>query len=427
MLYDLGVKHQERNGLFSYGQLLRSAVLPNILPDPLLAAALFDKAATAEHPYACYNLGMMFYAGEIGAKKTQQPDYTQAMTYLQRAAEMNVYPALTNLGHMFYHGLGTDKDMTQAMDYYQRAAEVKDPKALMALGNIYATGAPPKMVKNPFKAFEYWYHAASLAQRPGTSGSIRLESDASLVQAADPYTASRALLNIGNCYFLGIGLPEAKPDTEDDDDQGHLTDIPCRPNYLMALEFWELAAKSDPSNMKAWLHLGNMYFDGIGGATGVSKDLERAAYYYSTLLQHAEHASDASGLTKAEQAEVCGMAESLLESCHHHLTGSTKNTRGTTSETESEQKSTSIADRLWKDAMLGRKKASATSNKSFWSKWLNPFKDPSEVADYEQGQLDGMQHRDRLQDVKMNAERHHWRYVEDFAQAVQNRSSYIKE
>lgn len=58
--YEIGVNSQERNALFSYGQILRSGVLAEVGQNTNLAASMFQKASEAEHPYASVSLSLFY-------------------------------------------------------------------------------------------------------------------------------------------------------------------------------------------------------------------------------------------------------------------------------------------------------------------------------------------------------------------------------
>ncbi|MNT47626.1 Sel1 repeat protein [compost metagenome] len=44
------------------------------------------------------------------------------------------------LGHMYFMGLGVDKDYPTAIEYYKSAAQQENTVAMYALGYAYATG-----------------------------------------------------------------------------------------------------------------------------------------------------------------------------------------------------------------------------------------------------------------------------------------------
>lgn len=177
--------------------------------------------------------------------------------------------------HMHRLGLGMPHaDMRRALELYQKAATLGDPKAKLVLAGIHAQGVVIDDVQDPtrkfillspniHRAFDLWHEAASVAQQPAA---LTDANPTSFI--ADPETASQSLVCLGNCYFLGVGLPETRPamrevDAFDVKPDVEVTGVPQplaygRPSYHVALKFWEMAAEADPANLQAWLHIGNV-------------------------------------------------------------------------------------------------------------------------------------------------------------------------
>ncbi|MFU1855780.1 serine/threonine-protein kinase [Sphingobacterium sp. NGMCC 1.201703] len=107
--------------------------------------ALIEKAdTTALVPYLLktqemelqefsYLMGELYYVG-----KYVKQDYQKARTLFER----NPYDpqSQTMLGHIFFMGLGTEKNYPKAIEYYKSASQQENTVAMYALGYAYATG-----------------------------------------------------------------------------------------------------------------------------------------------------------------------------------------------------------------------------------------------------------------------------------------------
>ena len=67
--------------------------------------------------YAQSNLGYMYYHG-LGVDQ----DYTEALKWNKKAAEQGHALAQNNLGNLYELGLGVDIDFTEAVKWYRKAA-----------------------------------------------------------------------------------------------------------------------------------------------------------------------------------------------------------------------------------------------------------------------------------------------------------------
>lgn len=97
---------------------------------------------------------------------------------------------------------------------------------------------------------------------------------------------SRALLNLGNCYFLGLATTRRH------------NEVNGGPNYAMAKQFWDLSISIDPHNVLAYFNLASLYIEGVnsGGGGGrtllsssngmnsIDKNIDTAAWYLEQLL-----------------------------------------------------------------------------------------------------------------------------------------------
>ena len=145
-----------------------------------------------------------------------ESDYTQAMHWLQRAAEAGHLGAQTDLGGIYLKGGkgGVQADEKQAFYWFSKAAEQGSKEAAYYLGMILYNGK--EIPQNIAKAREYWQQAADAgiaeaqfrlgieqvcAEDEATvqSGLKRL-TDAVAQAAASPATAARAACALGNFY-----------------------------------------------------------------------------------------------------------------------------------------------------------------------------------------------------------------------------------
>jgi tetratricopeptide (TPR) repeat protein len=312
------------------------------------------------------------------------------------------------LGNMYRLGLGTDKDIPKALEYYLKAAELNDPKATLVLGSLYAAGVQENeawlLERDPRKSFNYWHRAATLAQQP-VQGVLSNEP-----MTTDTDVASSAMCNLGNCYFLGIGL---------NDDN-----IPSPPNYAVALEFWELSTQLNPKNLRAWLQLGNIYFDGLATTTK-RPNFEKALYFYNRCIDEAVEmgARIRSDLKTDDDAlpivpipelkdgdldnEVLCIANGMRRICQENL--------GTRDETKDEDHGELLNDLL--------SSSSQTSKTVNIATFLNPLKASENVPDYEKTFMQGIRRRNFLEEGKRDALQFRWQYVEAFGASMEDTSS----
>ncbi len=67
-------------------------------------------------------------------------DYTKALYWYRKAAELGFAGAQNNLAHMYEQGLGLSKNSTEAAKWFRKAAEQQDALAQHALGRMYRNG-----------------------------------------------------------------------------------------------------------------------------------------------------------------------------------------------------------------------------------------------------------------------------------------------
>jgi len=94
-----------------------------------------DIAINKKEPWAQHNFGYCLLNG-IGIDK----DETEALKWIEEAAEQGNPPAQNNLGCCLLYGTGTEKDEIHAVKYFQKAIDNGNVNALINLGNCYKDG-----------------------------------------------------------------------------------------------------------------------------------------------------------------------------------------------------------------------------------------------------------------------------------------------
>ena len=377
---------------------------------------------------------MLYFTGQIGSTSNSDsvaPNYTRALELLLRAAELGVKQSYLNLGTMYLLGLGMDAPRgEEALKWFRRASDLGDPKAKLTLGDLYATGLrmPPTngssldthetekwiLKRNVWKAYQMWYEAAMEGRKLVSS-----EGDV----MTDPKTASEALYSIGNCYFLGIGIPETAPRTSEDsvDDIELEQVIQDVPNYKMAKQFWDMATETDPGNLRAWLQLGNLYFDGIAGESkmGFKTDYERALWHYDRLIDEATKVGliDDDGITPSTNSgneskkseEILLITAALVEMCHERL--GVEPTASAPAISEQKSMGSAVGD-LWDDL---NERGNASKKRSMLDRLTG-----ADNPDHERRFIDRLKSVDVREEAKYKAVKSHWKYVEDFNRRFYN-------
>ena len=103
--------------------------------DNKTALKLFGELANKNNPNAEYWLGHM---NEIGLGIPR--DVTKGIELYKKAAEQNIVAAEARLGDLYLNGDLVTPDFSQAKSYLQRAAYHADPRSAMLLGQMYRIG-----------------------------------------------------------------------------------------------------------------------------------------------------------------------------------------------------------------------------------------------------------------------------------------------
>ena len=252
-----------------------------------LAFYYISKAAEKKNKIALYNVGLIYYKGEIVPKNINKAIYyfteaseqghVEAMFYLGyiyeeeiglsngnidkclsyyiKASFNNCAKAQHNLGLLYYNGIYTSKDIHKSIFYFDKAAKQDYLESIFYLGYIYF-----KIIKNIEKATDYFEKASQknhayskyylgLIYYKG----IDVKPDN---QKAFDYFSQAAVLKVREAqYYLGIIYTNQQ-------------------NYVLSKHYFKLSANQDYN--KAQFVLGKMYLEGING---VEKDIKTALKY----------------------------------------------------------------------------------------------------------------------------------------------------
>jgi TPR repeat protein len=97
-------------------------------------------------------------AAEQGARLFADRKFAAAARSLQGAAETGYPRAQYQLGFLFYHGFGVEKDVDRAAYWFRRAAEQGDLDGQNMLGTSYREG---RGVEQDYDEALRWYHSAA--------------------------------------------------------------------------------------------------------------------------------------------------------------------------------------------------------------------------------------------------------------------------
>ena len=84
-------------------------------------------------------------------------DYTEAIKWFAKSAELGDARAMNNLGIMFMYGRGVKQDYTEAIKWFAKSAELGDSDAMYCLGLMYHDGLG---VKQDYTEAIKWYEEA---------------------------------------------------------------------------------------------------------------------------------------------------------------------------------------------------------------------------------------------------------------------------
>lgn len=106
--------------------------------DYINAAKYYKLAADANFSPAQYELARLYMLGD-----GVQANFEEAFRLLYLAATNNLMPwpgAYTNLGFLYYEGLGVKRNLEESVRWYRKGAEAGNPEAMYCLGLSYQAG-----------------------------------------------------------------------------------------------------------------------------------------------------------------------------------------------------------------------------------------------------------------------------------------------
>jgi len=193
------------------------------------ALTWFQKAATQGDSYAQFRLGGMYHYGE-GVEQNLK----NCAFWYQKAADHGDSNAQNNLGYMFLNGIGVEQSYMKALALYQKSADQGNAYAQNNLGEAYVSGKG--IIQDSSKAVEWFSKAAA-------------------------QDLSGGQLNLGWYYMNGFGnLSESEID------------------YTKSI-YWNQKA-ADNGNSEGFNNLGWLYQNGFG----VGKDLIKSAELYQSAI-----------------------------------------------------------------------------------------------------------------------------------------------
>ncbi len=243
--------------------------------DYIKALSWFQRAADLNHDSAQNFLGVMYYSGN-GVKK----DVERAIRWYKASAEQGNMHAQNNLGKKYLYGLGVDRDYKEAAKWIQMAADQGNTEAIGNLGYLYKEGYGveqdyEKAVELMEKAIEDGEVSAmnnlGVLYEHGQGVKQDYSKAFSLFKQAADEGYSMAIDNLADLYAEGHGVTQNTAKAEE--------------LYLRSAE-----AGYDASQ----LQLGYLYFNGLQGFT---KD--RVLGYAWTLIADSYGNGTAPGNLKA--------------------------------------------------------------------------------------------------------------------------------
>jgi TPR repeat protein/uncharacterized caspase-like protein len=208
-------------------------------------------------PAAEDNLGAA-RALQEGQAAEGRGDYTLALAWYRRAADLGSADAACDLGWLYQNGLGVPADLQQAAAWYRRAAQAGHVMAANNLGVLYKNGLG---VERDYTEALRWYRKAAEAGNAEAENNIGVMYNDGLGVSRDAKQAVQwftraaqngnlsAEVNLGLLYKNGIGVPQ---------------------DYPEAVRWLQRAAEA--GSAVAALNMGLLYEDGLG----VTKDHGKA-------------------------------------------------------------------------------------------------------------------------------------------------------
>ena len=227
------------------------------------ALRVFKDAAGRGSPYATNEVGYLYYRGFGGVKK----DYAQARPWFEKAAQLGVPVAMTNLAFIHAHGIATEKSPEKALVWMRKAEALGDTNAMVQLAWYYVEGFG--VPKDAARAKELMQRAADredpegmaglgLFAQKGIGGPQDFDGARKWFEKAAAYDSSSGMYNLGYFHLQGMGGAPR--------------------DYAIARDWFARSVRHE--GIDAMIGLAHMRLNGLGGPAdpaGARELLERAA------------------------------------------------------------------------------------------------------------------------------------------------------
>jgi len=129
----------------------------------------YRKAADLGEALAITNIGVLYDAGQ-GVPQ----DFVEAMRWYREAADLGQPRAMTNIGALYHSGQGVPRDYAEAMRWYRKSADLGEHFAMTIIGVLFENG---QGVPKDFAEARRWYEkAAALGDDLAKQGLRRLKA-----------------------------------------------------------------------------------------------------------------------------------------------------------------------------------------------------------------------------------------------------------
>ncbi len=122
-------------------------------PEGIIAKEQHRGDASDEYSQIMLQIGLRYYLGE-----GMPQDYTQAATWIEKAADAGNSDAMYALGSMYANGEGIPQDYKQAATWFKKAAKAGNSDAMNNLGVMYSEG---KGVPQDYTLAYMWINLAA--------------------------------------------------------------------------------------------------------------------------------------------------------------------------------------------------------------------------------------------------------------------------
>ena len=219
------------------------------------ALPYLEEAANHNNDEAQFLLGKMYHQG-LGT----EIDYAKAMKWYEKSIVNENAKALNNLGVMYMEELGVEKNYSKAKFLFEKAAEKGLGMAIFNLGDLYFYGHG--VAKDCIKALEYYKQAAEIGH-----------SDAMIKMAWMYMHGNGVKQDLSASFKMYLKAAElGDPLAQDMVGWMYAEGMGIKKDHSKAVKWYRKSA----DQKYAWglQHLGFSYFNGLG----VKKDIAEAAW-----------------------------------------------------------------------------------------------------------------------------------------------------